>query len=72
MYGLGWRTEEINGIKRIGHGGNLNGFKSFYGRFVNEGSTIIVMTNLDQVDFKRCPLHFGPGQDRMMRGRYSE
>lgn len=53
MYGLGWRTEEINGIKRIGHGGNLNGFKSFYGRFVDEGLTIIVLTNLDQVDFYR-------------------
>lgn len=51
IYGLGWRIEEINGIKRIGHGGNLDGFKSFYARFVNEGLTIIVMTNLDQVDF---------------------
>jgi CubicO group peptidase (beta-lactamase class C family) len=51
IYGLGWRTEEINGIRRIGHGGNLNGFKSFYGRFVDERLTIIVLTNLDQVDF---------------------
>lgn len=51
IYGLGWRIEEINGIKRIGHGGNLNGFKSFYARFANDGLTIIVMTNLDQVDF---------------------
>lgn len=50
MYGLGWRSEEINGIKRIGHGGSLNGFKSFYSRFVNEGFSIIVLTNLDQVD----------------------
>jgi CubicO group peptidase (beta-lactamase class C family) len=53
IYGLGWRTEEINGVRRIGHGGNLNGFKSFYGRFVEEGLTIIVLTNLDQVDFYR-------------------
>lgn len=51
IYGLGWRIEDINGIKRIGHGGNLDGFKSFYARFVNEGLTVIVMTNLDQVDF---------------------
>jgi len=51
IYGLGWRIEEINGIKRIGHGGNLDGFKSFYARFVDEGLTILVMTNLDQVDF---------------------
>lgn len=51
MYGLGWRVEEISGRKRIGHGGSLNGFKSFYARFVDDGLTIIVLTNLEQVDF---------------------
>lgn len=51
LYGLGWRIDEINGRKRIGHGGSLNGFKSFYARFVDDGITVIVMTNLDQVDF---------------------
>lgn len=51
VYGLGWRVEEISGTKRIGHGGSLNGFKSFYARFVNDGLTIIVLTNLEQVDF---------------------
>ena len=51
VYGLGWRVEEISGRKRIGHGGSLNGFKSFYARFVDDGLTIIVLTNLEQVDF---------------------
>lgn len=50
MYGLGWRVEKINGVKRIGHAGNLDGFKSFYGRFVDEGLAIIMLTNLDQVE----------------------
>lgn len=69
MYGLGWRIEEINGIKRIGHGGNLDGFKSFYARFVNEGLSIIVMTNLDQVDFyqlsKDVAAHYIPALAEM-------
>lgn len=51
VYGLGWRVEEISGRTRIGHGGSLNGFKSFYARFVDDGLTIIVLTNLEQVDF---------------------
>jgi D-alanyl-D-alanine carboxypeptidase len=49
-YGLGWTVDQVNGRKRIGHGGSLNGFKSFYSRFVNEGYSIIVLTNLNQVD----------------------
>jgi D-alanyl-D-alanine carboxypeptidase len=50
IYGLGWRIDEVSGRKRIGHGGTLNGFKSHFARFVNDGVTVIVLTNLDQVD----------------------
>lgn len=50
VYGLGWRIDEVNGRKRIGHGGTLNGFKSHFARFVDDGVTVIVLTNLDQVD----------------------
>jgi D-alanyl-D-alanine carboxypeptidase len=50
MYGLGWRVEDINGVKRIGHAGNLDGFKSFFARFPDNGLTIITLTNLDQVE----------------------
>lgn len=46
-----------SGRKRIGHGGSLNGFKSFYARFVDDGLTIIVLTSLEQVDF----YHFSEG-----------
>jgi D-alanyl-D-alanine carboxypeptidase len=49
-YGLGWVIDEVNGKKRIGHGGTLNGFKSYYSRFVDDGLTVIVLTNLAQVD----------------------
>ncbi|HEX8735494.1 MAG TPA: serine hydrolase domain-containing protein [Pyrinomonadaceae bacterium] len=50
IYGLGWRIDEVNGRKRIGHGGTLNGFKSHFARFVDDGVTVIVLTNLEQVD----------------------
>lgn len=50
IYGLGWTTDRVNGRKRIGHGGSLNGFKSYFSRFVDDGLTVIVLTNLNQVD----------------------
>lgn len=50
FFGLGWAIEEVNGKKRIAHGGSLNGFKSFFARFVDDGITVIVLTNLAQVD----------------------
>lgn len=56
-YGLGWAIDEVNGRKRIGHGGSLNGFKSYFARFVDDGITIIVLTNLAQVD----PAEFSKG-----------
>lgn len=53
LYGLGWVTDEVNGRKRIGHGGSLNGFRSHFSRFVDDGITIIVLTNLAEVDSSR-------------------
>ncbi len=50
IYGLGWSINEVNGRKRIGHAGSLNGFKSHFARFVDDGVTVIVLTNLDQVN----------------------
>ncbi len=50
IYGLGWMVTQTNGVKFIGHGGSLTGFRSFYGRFVDDGLTVIVLTNLGEVD----------------------
>lgn len=47
-YGLGWVLDEANGKKRIHHGGNLNGFKSEYSRFVDDKLTVIILTNLNE------------------------
>jgi len=49
-YGLGWTIDEVSGRKRIGHGGSLNGFRSHFARFVDDGITIIVLTNLAEAD----------------------
>jgi CubicO group peptidase (beta-lactamase class C family) len=49
-YGLGWTIDQFNGRKRIGHGGSLNGFRSNLARFVDDGLTIIVLTNLGEAD----------------------
>jgi D-alanyl-D-alanine carboxypeptidase len=56
-YGLGWMIDTVNGRKRIGHGGTLSGFKSYFARFVDDGLTVIVLTNLAQVD----PAEFSKG-----------
>jgi D-alanyl-D-alanine carboxypeptidase len=52
-YGLGWTIDTVNGRKRIGHGGSLNGFRSWFARFVEDGVIVIVLTNLDQLDSNR-------------------
>jgi CubicO group peptidase (beta-lactamase class C family) len=49
-YGLGWTIDQVNGRKRIGHGGSLTGFRSHFARFVDDGLTVIVLTNLAQAD----------------------
>jgi CubicO group peptidase (beta-lactamase class C family) len=47
-YGFGWSIDELNGHKIISHGGSNIGFRSFYARFVNDGLSIIIMTNTDE------------------------
>lgn len=46
-YGLGWRLNEINKHKIIGHSGQTAGFTSDISRYVDDNLTIIVLTNLD-------------------------
>ena len=45
-YAFGWRVSEVNGRKRIHHGGALDGFRSEIARFVDDKITVIVLTNL--------------------------
>lgn len=49
-YGFGWVIDEYKGHTWIGHGGANTGFRSYYMRFVNDGLSIIIMTNTDEAN----------------------
>jgi len=49
-YGFGWVIDELNGRKVVEHGGSNIGFRSYYARFVNDGLSIIIMTNTDEAN----------------------
>lgn len=49
-YGFGWVIDEYKGRKLIVHGGANVGFRSVYMRFVNEGLSIIILTNTDEAN----------------------
>ena len=49
-YGFGWTIDELDGRKTVSHGGANIGFRSYYTRFVNDGLSIIIMTNTDEAN----------------------
>ncbi|MEO7394524.1 MAG: hypothetical protein ABIU11_06230, partial [Chitinophagaceae bacterium] len=49
-YGFGWRIDEFLEHKTVSHGGSNIGFQSNYTRFVNDGLSIIVLTNTDHAN----------------------
>jgi len=49
-YGFGWSINELNGRKVVQHGGSNIGFRSYYTRFINDGLSIIIMTNTDEAN----------------------
>ncbi len=49
-YGFGWKTDRYKGRKIISHSGANIGFRSHYMRFVNDGLSIIILTNTDEAD----------------------
>lgn len=48
FYGFGWLVDEYNGHKLVMHGGANTGFRSQYNRYVNDGLSIIILTNTDE------------------------
>lgn len=46
LYGLGWRTDFYRGMRRVAHGGNLNGFSSRVTLFPEQNVGIIAFANL--------------------------
>ncbi len=49
-YGFGWVIDEYKGRKLIAHNGANIGFRSTYTRFVNDGLSIIILTNTDEAN----------------------
>ena len=49
-YGFGWAINELNARKVVQHGGSNIGFRSYYTRFINDGLSIIIMTNTDEAN----------------------
>jgi CubicO group peptidase (beta-lactamase class C family) len=46
-YGLGWQLDEIDGHRRVGHTGRINGFRTYLGRYIDDGFTIILLSNVE-------------------------
>ncbi len=46
-YGFGWRVDQVNGHRRIEHGGAWQGFTTQISRYVDDRLTVIVLTNLE-------------------------
>ena len=49
-YGFGWELGSFRGRKLVRHGGGMPGFRAEFARFVDDRLTIVVLTNLDDVD----------------------
>jgi D-alanyl-D-alanine carboxypeptidase len=49
IYGFGWRISDVRGHKLIGHTGQTAGFGAANFRYVNNGVSVIVLTNLGEI-----------------------
>jgi CubicO group peptidase (beta-lactamase class C family) len=49
-YGFGWELGALKDHKLVQHGGSMPGFRSQFARFVDDGVSIIILTNAEDVD----------------------
>jgi len=49
-YGFGWQLGDVGGHRLVHHSGGMTGFRASLARFVDDGLTVIVLMNLDDVD----------------------
>ena len=50
FYGFGWFVDEYKSHPLVMHGGANTGFRSYYGRFIKDELSIIIMTNTDEAN----------------------
>jgi len=46
-YGFGWVNDQIRGLRKVGHGGLWQGFRTYIGRFPADKFTVVVLTNTE-------------------------
>jgi CubicO group peptidase (beta-lactamase class C family) len=49
-YGFGWRLDDHLGRRRVAHAGGWVGFSTFISRYVDDGFSVIILTNLEDGD----------------------
>lgn len=49
-YGFGWMIGSFRGRRLVHHSGGMLGFRARFARFVDDGLSIVVLMNLDDVD----------------------
>ena len=49
-YGFGWRLEDHLGRRRVAHAGGWVGFSTFIARYVGDGFSVIVLSNLAETE----------------------
>jgi D-alanyl-D-alanine carboxypeptidase len=49
-YGFGWHTTVKDGRHVVWHGGSLPGFTAYYGRFLDDRMSVVLLTNGGDVD----------------------
>ncbi len=47
-YGFGWRIDQVQGHRNIGHGGSTSGFSASLQRFPDDHLAVILLTNTDE------------------------
>ena len=45
-YGLGWFIEDVRGHRLIEHSGSWQGFNTNISRYVDDGLTVVILSNL--------------------------
>jgi CubicO group peptidase (beta-lactamase class C family) len=63
-YGFGWFLDPWQGRKRAWHHGETMGFRSIVERFPDEGMTVIVLANRDDLDLKSLALKIAEAELR--------
>jgi D-alanyl-D-alanine carboxypeptidase len=51
-YGFGWSMGDVRDRPRVYHSGGMIGFRADFSRYVDDGVTIILLMNLDDVDIE--------------------